>query len=187
MKQLFEENGILDVFDLQGGHGLVGGDHGHGANTKQLLPKGTGGADVADAVKQDVLVVCAAGNNGDCNDNTEELDYPGAYSEVIEVGAVNLERKITCFSNSNQEIDLVAPGDEILSTYPDGKYAVLSGTSMATPHVAGALALLIKQCEKEYGRKLSEPEIYAQLIKRTVPLGYERTSEGNGLLDLLKE
>ena len=107
-------------------------------------------------------------------------------TEVIEVGAVNLERKIACFSNSNQEIDLVAPGDEILSTYPEGKYAVLSGTSMATPHVA-ALALLIKQCEKEYSRKLSEPEIYAQLIKRTVPLGYERTSEGNGLIDLLKE
>lgn len=93
------------------------------------------------AVKQDVLVVCAAGNNGDCNDNTEELDYPGAYSEVIEVGAVNLERKITCFSNSNQEIDLVAPGDEILSTYPDGKYAVLSGTSMATPRCCWSACL----------------------------------------------
>ncbi|AZQ48053.1 serine protease [Bacillus sp. GX] len=142
---------------------------------------------IQNAVKQDVLVVCAAGNNGDCDDNTEELDYPGAYAEVIEVGAVNLERKIACFSNSNQEIDLVAPGDKILSTYLEGKYAVLSGTSMATPHVAGALALLIKQCEREYGRKLSEPEIYAQLIKRTVPLGYERTSEGNGLIDLLKE
>ena len=75
---------------------------------------------IQNAVKQDVLVVCAAGNNGDCNDNTEELDFPGAYSEVIEVGAVNLERKIACFSNSNQEIDLVAPGDEILSTYPEG-------------------------------------------------------------------
>ncbi len=139
------------------------------------------------AVKQDVLVVCAAGNNGDCRDKTEELDFPGAYSEVIEVGAVNLERKLACFSNSNQEIDLVAPGEGILSTYPAGKYAVLSGTSMATPHIAGALALLIKQCEREYGRKLTEPEIYAQLIKRTVPLGYERTSEGNGLIDLLKE
>ncbi|ABS21826.1 S8 family peptidase [Bacillus cytotoxicus] len=139
------------------------------------------------AVKQDVLVVCAAGNSGDCNDRTEELDFPGAYSEVIEVGAVNLERKLACFSNSNQEIDLVAPGEDILSTYPGGKYAVLSGTSMATPHISGALALLIKQCEREYGRRLSEPEIYAQLIKRTVPLGYERTSEGNGLIDLVKE
>ena len=45
-----------------------------------------------------------AGNNGDCDDETEELDFPGAYSEVIEVGAVNLERKIACFSNSNQEM-----------------------------------------------------------------------------------
>ena len=70
--------------------------------------------------------------------------FPGAYSEVIEVGAVNLERKIACFSNSNQEIDLVAPGDGILSTYPEGNMRYY-GTSMATPHVAGALALLIKQ------------------------------------------
>ncbi|TLS37258.1 S8 family peptidase [Pseudalkalibacillus caeni] len=139
---------------------------------------------IKQAVSRGVLVVCAAGNEGDNNGNTDEFSYPGAYNEVIQVGAVDLNRRLASFTNTNDQVDLVAPGVDILSTYPGGKYARLSGTSMATPHVSGALALLINIAEKEFDRPLTEPEHYSQLIKRTVPIGFGKRSEGNGILAL---
>lgn len=142
---------------------------------------------VKKAVKNNILVICASGNEGDGNDTTDEFSYPAAYPEAISVGAVDLNKSIARYSNSNQNVDLVAPGSDILSTYPKGKYAKLSGTSMATPHVSGAAALIIKACEAEYGRTLSEAELYAQLVKKTTSLGFNKKSEGNGLLDLSKE
>ncbi|MCD7035078.1 S8 family peptidase [Metabacillus sp. GX 13764] len=139
---------------------------------------------IKEAVKADILVVCAAGNEGDSRDDTPELSYPGYYKEVVQVGAVDEKKNIASFSNTNDEIDLVAPGVQILSTYPGGKYAKLSGTSMATPHTSGAAALLIQKEEKEFGRRLTEPEVYAQLCKNTVPAGHSKKAEGNGLLFL---
>ncbi|MGM7722754.1 S8 family peptidase [uncultured Metabacillus sp.] len=139
---------------------------------------------IKEAVDQHILVVCAAGNDGDGKNETDEHAYPGAYPEVVQVGAVNLQKEISEFSNTNKEIDLVAPGEDILSTYLNNKFAVLSGTSMATPHVSAAAALIIQQCEKEFERLLTEPEIYAQLIKRTVSLEYSRRFQGNGILNL---
>lgn len=139
---------------------------------------------VKKAVMNNIAVICAAGNDGDGNEETEELCYPAVYNEVISVGAINLEHKSSRFSNSNKEIDLVAPGEKILSTYLNGKYATLSGTSMATPHVAGAMALIKVMTNNSFERNLSEPEIYAQLIKRTIPLGNSPKLEGNGLLYL---
>ncbi|WP_445491391.1 S8 family peptidase [Niallia sp. 03133] len=139
---------------------------------------------VKKAVASQILVVCAAGNEGDGLDSTDELGYPAFYNEVISVGAVNLERHSSDFSNSNREVDLVAPGEEILSTFLNGKYAKLSGTSMAAPHVSGALALIKSISAASFERNLSEPELYAQLIKRTVPLGNTPKLEGNGLLYL---
>ncbi|QFQ28587.1 S8 family peptidase [Bacillus thuringiensis] len=144
---------------------------------------------VKNAVNNDILVVCAAGNRGDGKDTTDELSYPGAYPEVVEVGAVDLNKKIAVFSESNKNVDLVGPGVGILSTYKGGGYATLSGTSMATPHISGGAALIIKHCEsnKEFDRTLSEDEIYAQLIKRTTALAESKRLVGNGLLDLAKE
>jgi major intracellular serine protease len=136
------------------------------------------------AVENNILVVCAAGNEGDGQDSTDEFGYPGSYNEVISVGAINLERQISDFTNSNNEVDLVAPGENILSTYLKGKYAKLSGTSMATPHVSGALALLKALTFESFERELTEPELYAQLIKRTVPLGNSPKIEGNGMVYL---
>ncbi|MDN4493979.1 S8 family peptidase [Ureibacillus aquaedulcis] len=139
---------------------------------------------IQNAVSQDISVVVAAGNEGDNSEDTFEYSYPGKYNEVIQVGAVDHNLKLAPFTNTNEEIDLVAPGVEVVSTYPGKKYASLSGTSMATPHIAGAIALLIILSEKEFGRSLSEVEIYAQLIKRTLPLGNRKSSEGNGFLEL---
>ncbi|MDX1805798.1 MAG: S8 family peptidase [Paenisporosarcina sp.] len=139
---------------------------------------------IIEAVNQKILVVCAAGNDGDGKDSTDEFGYPGFYNEVISVGAVNLERKSSGFTNSNNQVDLVAPGEKIISTYLNGTYATLSGTSMATPHVSGALALLKVISNAAFERDLTVPELYSQLIKRTVPLGNSPNIEGNGLIYL---
>ena len=136
------------------------------------------------AVDAGIAVVCAAGNEGDDLHDTDEFAYPGAYGEVIQVGAVDFDRRIAKFSNTNDKIDLVAPGVDIYSTFPGGKYASMSGTSMAAPHVSGALALIKNISEKEFARELTEAELYAQLVRRTMPLGYPKTAEGNGLLAL---
>ena len=136
------------------------------------------------AISNNILVVCAAGNEGDGDDSTDEFAYPGCYNEVISVGAINLERRSSDFTNSHNEIDLVAPGEKILSTYLKGKYATLSGTSMAAPHASGALALIKSLVNNNFGRELSEPELYAHLIKRTIPLGFSSKLEGNGLVYL---
>ncbi|MYL35397.1 S8 family serine peptidase [Pontibacillus yanchengensis] len=139
---------------------------------------------IKNAVENDILVVCAAGNAGDGNEQTTEKLYPGYYKEVVQVGAVDFNGDMADFTNTNDEIDIVAPGVGIRSTYMNGQYATLSGTSMGTPHVAGASALLLEKNEQEFGRTLSEPELYAQLVKHTSPLGYSKRTEGNGLLTL---
>ena len=139
---------------------------------------------IQNALKNNILVVCAAGNDGDGDDATDELGYPGCYNEVICVGAIDLDRNSSPFTNSNNEVDLVAPGEKIISTYLNGKYATLSGTSMATPHVSGAMALIKVLANKSFERDLKEPELYAQLIKRTIPLGNSPKLVGNGLLYL---
>lgn len=58
-----------------------------------------------------IIVVSAAGNEGDGNSITQEYSYPGAYQEVVEVGFVNYLQRPSRFSNTNSEMDLVAPGE----------------------------------------------------------------------------
>jgi major intracellular serine protease len=128
-----------------------------------------------------IVVVVASGNEANGDDETFEISYPSSYNECVTVAACNQSSKIADFSNRHLEVDIVSPGVEIPSTYPGNKYAVLSGTSMATPYVSGALCLIIKVGEKEFRRTLTESEIYALLIKCCCSLGYKKSSEGNGL------
>lgn len=136
------------------------------------------------AIDKGILVVCASGNSGDGQANTDECDYPGCYEEVICVGAVDNQCNVSIFSNSNKYVDLVAPGENITSTYLDSSIKVMTGTSMSTPYVTGCLALIKEWSTKEFGRKLSEIELYGELIKNTKTLNCERTLQGHGMLVL---
>jgi thermitase len=84
-----------------------------------------------------VLVVAASGNYGQSS-----LLYPAAYSEAMAVGATNRYDSLASFSNYGSGLSVVAPGDAIYSTVPSGSYSEKSGTSMATPFVAGLAAMI---------------------------------------------
>jgi thermitase len=83
------------------------------------------------------LVVAAAGNEGDAT-----LNYPAAYPEVVSVAATDRNDARASFSNANSDVEVAAPGVDVLSTIRGGGYGTLSGTSMATPHVSAVAGVL---------------------------------------------
>jgi subtilisin len=106
------------------------------------------------AFNSDIVVVAAAGNNGAARTGTNIL-YPARYANVIAVGATDSNNVRAYFSNTGPELDLMAPGVSILSDYIDTNIDddlnqdtwTMSGTSMATPHVAGTAALILNSLE----------------------------------------
>lgn len=132
---------------------------------------------IQEAVQQGILVIAAVGNQGS---GSETELYPALFPEVVSVGAVNKSHQRSAFSSTGSELDLVAPGEGILSTTKDGAYGIMSGTSMAAPHVTGAAAALWSR-----GSNRTAEEIKQMLLETATPLG-DGHDYGHGLVNLAK-
>lgn len=133
------------------------------------------------AAKKDVLIVMAAGNNGNDIDLAENQNFPMDFDKtnkevadnVITVGASNAtfgENLVATFSNyGKQNVDVFSPGTRIYATTPENNYAFLQGTSMAAPNVAGVAALI-----RSYYPKLTAAQVKKILmtsgIKSDIPV-----------------
>jgi len=153
------------------------------------------------AVEKNVLIVASAGNDGPY---VGSIDYPGADANVVSVGAIDKEIRVSDWSSrgnnststpnviEEKDLELVAPGVNVESTWKDGGYAILSGTSMATPHIVGLSAKLwsrlleqssISDSQNESGQTNSATivrEIIQKLTTDLLPIGDDDNS-GLGL------
>jgi serine protease len=121
--------------------------------------------EIARANTYDILFVAAAGNDGSNSDVTPS--YPAGYDvpNVIAVAATDSKDALASFSNYGAvTVDLAAPGVGIVSTIRNSKYASYSGTSMATPHVSGAAALILSACD------LTTPQLKAGILDNVDPV-----------------
>ncbi len=144
------------------------------------------------AYAHDVTVVCASGNDG----SRKNVSYPASYNTTIAVGATDYANQVTRYSNKGTGLDLVAPGGDSADLNGDGYmdgvlqetfgtggwgYYFFTGTSMASPHVAAAAAILIGA-----GSATTPDEVYSALTGSALDLGvpgYDSTS-GYGLLQV---
>jgi len=120
------------------------------------------------AADRDILVVCAAGNSGDGKKETVEIDYPAGCKKALAVGAVDLKLNACYFTDTNNLVDVAAPGADIISTYPGGRYVMMSGTSMAAPGVSGFAACMIEKFVRRNQVKPTADQLTALIRCMTV-------------------
>ncbi len=142
--------------------------------------------DVQAWVAAGIFPLFSAGNSGP---GSGTIGSPGSYPEAFAVGATDLYDQVGWFSSRGpvhwpdedgnpiyyRKPQVTAPGDKILSSYPGGRYAIMSGTSMAAPHVTGAIALIL-----DANPNLSIDEI-ADLLEDTTRKEYHMGSMPNDL------
>lgn len=126
-----------------------------------------------------IAVVAAAGNSGDTDPDSDVI-YPAKYASVIAVAATDDTDTRASWSSDGPEVELAAPGVDIFSTWKGGEYETKSGTSMACPHVAGTVALVLAA-----DPELAPDDVRATLQATADDLGEEGFDNyyGHGLVD----
>jgi len=132
---------------------------------------------VNNAYRSGVLIVASSGNDGQIG----HIDYPARYKNTIAVGATNELNRIAKFTNRSSFIDIYAPGERIVSAWPRGKHREMSGTSMATSHVTGAIALLLA-----LKPGLSPAQIKAIIKSSAKPLRNSKAPQSTGELNVMR-
>lgn len=145
-------------------------------------------ADLEKAVRHVIdngrILICAAGNDGSGSDT---VSYPGGYKDVICVGSINRDMERSSFSSTGPNVTIMAPGEDVYSCYPPDKYATFSGTSMATPFIAGVAALILSKHRQRGGETPceSQKEMFEHLTKVAKDIedkGWDKNT-GWGIID----
>jgi len=133
------------------------------------------------AYEQGIVLIAASGNSGE-----NSVIYPAKYPEVIAVGASDFNNQIPYWSSQGPEVDIVAPGLDIYSTFLGVTYRELIGTSMACPHVAGTAALILSSgISDSNGNGRVNDEVRERLLSTATDLGETgwNSSSGWGLVN----
>ena len=123
--------------------------------------------------QNDVLILCAAGNS-----STSPVSYPARYEECVAVSALDPNEDLANFSNYGADVEVGAPGVNVLSTVPGDGYAEFSGTSMASPVAAGVAALGAAAYPD-----LSASELRQRLKDTAADVGLPSDEQGSGRVD----
>jgi subtilisin family serine protease len=134
------------------------------------------------AYKAGIVIVAAAGNEGTADDAENNIWAPARYTPVIAVGATDKSDHRCPASSTGEALELVAPGENIYSTFIGGGYAYLSRTSAAAPHVTAVAALLIAK------GVVSNDKVRQTLCDTADDLGTpgKDSQFGYGLIDIVK-
>ncbi|NJC72330.1 S8 family serine peptidase [Planosporangium thailandense] len=120
---------------------------------------------IDNALANNVVVVAAVGNAHGQNGGKDPTPYPAAYKGVIGVGAIDETGVRLAQSQVGSYVSLVAPGHDIQAALPGGGYQMFEGTSMATPFVSAAAAIVIQK----YGRTITPRQVAARLMATADP------------------
>lgn len=127
-----------------------------------------------------ILHIASAGNSGKANGRGDNVGFPAQYDSVMAVAATDSNDARAYFSSTGPDVEIAAPGVAILSTVPGGGYESWSGTSMASPHVAGVAALVMAS-----NSGISNVAVRERLVSTAEDLGVtgRDTWFGYGLVD----
>ncbi|QGN07387.1 peptidase S8 [Halorhabdus sp. CBA1104] len=142
------------------------------------LGSATGASSLQDAINaasDHAVVVAAAGNGGDGDVSTDEVTYPARYDGAIAVAATDRSDETPAFSAEGAAVELAAPGVDVTTTWLGGGTITASGTSLATPHVAGTAAIVIAQDLEDGDRDRSPNDVRTGLQETAIDI------EGDGI------